>query len=147
MAAMAAELVRHHHALDPKRFFLARGIERGYRDWFARELRAAEAILLVAVAEGEEAHIVGYAYGRLEGRDWNLLLDRHAALHDVYVDAASRRGGAGEALVRAFCDRAKELGAPRVVLHTAHTNAVAQSLFARLGFRPTMIEMTRESDE
>jgi len=30
------------------------------------------------------------------------------------------------------------------VLWTAHGNAPARRLFARLGFRPTMVEMTRE---
>jgi ribosomal protein S18 acetylase RimI-like enzyme len=33
-------------------------------------------------------------------------------------------------------------GAPCVVLHTAAGNAAAQALFARLGFRSTMVEMT-----
>jgi hypothetical protein len=36
-------------------------------------------------------------------------------------------------------------GAPRIVLHTAASNADAQALFARLGFRRTMVEMTREA--
>ena len=36
-------------------------------------------------------------------------------------------------------------GAPRVVLHTAALNEAAQRFFERLGFRRTMIEMTRES--
>jgi hypothetical protein len=31
------------------------------------------------------------------------------------------------------------------VLHTAAGNADAQALFARLGFRRTMVEMTRET--
>jgi ribosomal protein S18 acetylase RimI-like enzyme len=38
-------------------------------------------------------------------------------------------------------------GAPRVVLWTAAENEPAQHLFQRLGFRSTMIEMTREMDE
>jgi RimJ/RimL family protein N-acetyltransferase len=33
---------------------------------------------------------------------------------------------------------------PRVVLWTAHANEPAQRLFEGLGFRPTMIEMTKE---
>jgi RimJ/RimL family protein N-acetyltransferase len=33
-----------------------------------------------------------------------------------------------------------------VVLSTAVRNEAAQRLFARAGFRPTMIEMTRELD-
>ena len=37
-------------------------------------------------------------------------------------------------------------GAPRVLLSTAEGNESAQRLFARAGFRRTMIEMTRESD-
>ena len=35
-------------------------------------------------------------------------------------------------------------GAPRVVLWTAEHNDAAQQLSERLGFRRTMIEMTRE---
>jgi RimJ/RimL family protein N-acetyltransferase len=35
-------------------------------------------------------------------------------------------------------------GAPRVVLWTADRNSAAQRLFERLGFRRTMIEMTKE---
>lgn len=141
MAAMAADLVRFHHALDDRRFFLARGVEEGYRDWFARELRHREAILLVAERTGS---IVGYCYGRIEGRDWNMLLDRHAALHDVFVRADARERGVGAALLEAFAERARAQGAPRIVLSTATQNTAAQKLFARLGFRATMIEMTRD---
>lgn len=141
MAAMAADLVRFHHALDDRRFFLARGIEEGYRDWFSRELAQPAAILLVAQRDRE---VVGYCYGRLEARDWNMLLDRHAALHDVFVRADARQHRAGELLVSAFLDHARAKGAPRVVLSTATQNEAAQGLFAKLGFRATMIEMTRE---
>jgi ribosomal protein S18 acetylase RimI-like enzyme len=35
-------------------------------------------------------------------------------------------------------------GAPRVVLGTAERNSAAQRLFEKLGFRRTIIEMTRE---
>ncbi|HVE71847.1 MAG TPA: GNAT family N-acetyltransferase [Thermoanaerobaculia bacterium] len=38
----------------------------------------------------------------------------------------------------------RERGAPRVILGTAAQNHVAQSLFRRIGFRDTMIEMTME---
>ena len=39
----------------------------------------------------------------------------------------------------------KARGAPMSVLSTAARNEAAQRLFARMGFRPTMIEMTREN--
>ena len=38
----------------------------------------------------------------------------------------------------------KSRGAPRVILWTAEPNHGAQELFARLGFRRTMVELTRE---
>jgi GNAT superfamily N-acetyltransferase len=59
--------------------------------------------------------------------------------------AEPHRGhGIGEALVQRASDWLREHGAPRVLLWTAQRNAAAQRLFLRLGFRPTMIEMTRE---
>ena len=142
MASLAAQLVRMHHDLDPARFFVARGVEDGYRAWFGRELAEARAVLLVA-DRGDDL-VVGYAYGRMEPRDWNMLLDRHAALHDVLVEQGSRGHGVAEALLEAFVERVRAAGAPRVVLHTAIRNERAQALFKRLGFRPTMLEMTRE---
>jgi len=44
-----------------------------------------------------------------------------------------------EELVRAL----EALGAPRVVLSTMVGNETAQRLFQDCGFRPTMLEMTR----
>lgn len=141
MAALAAELVRMHHALDPARFMLASGVEAGYRRWFSRELRNEDAVLLVADDGGA---VAGYLYGRAEERDWNALLDRHAALEDILVREDHRGAGIAEKLIERFVAWAKERGRPRVVLHTAYGNERAQRLFARAGFRPTMLEMTRE---
>lgn len=141
MAAMAAELVRFHHALDPARFFLAAHIEEGYRGWFAKELRSPDAILLVGEQEGA---VAGYVYGRIEPRDWNMLLDRHAALHDVFVQPTARGTGLWRALLERFVALAKERNVPRIVLHSASANAKAQAAFARVGFRPSMVEMFLE---
>ena len=46
--------------------------------------------------------------------------------------------------MEAAIDWLRRRGAPRVVLWTAEQNDAAQRLFDRLGFRRTMIEMTRE---
>ena len=139
---LAGALVRYHHALDAGRFLLVDRVEEGYARFFAAELEDPRAVLLVATdAEGA---IVGYAYGRFEGRDWNLLLDEHGALHDVLVTEAARGAGVGEELVRETCRRLEALGAPRVLLSTAVQNTTAQALFEKVGFKKTMIEMTRE---
>ena len=142
VAPLAGDLVRMHHETDPSRFLLIDGVEEGYARWLSREMARAEAVVLVA-ARGTE--IIGYAYGTLEGRDWNLLLDTHGALHDVFVSSGARRGGVGRALVDAMARALEALGAPRVVLSTMVGNEAAQRVFRSCGFRPTMMEMTRDA--
>ncbi|MCC7384034.1 MAG: GNAT family N-acetyltransferase [Deltaproteobacteria bacterium] len=139
MAAMAGELVRMHHRQDPGRFMQPPDVEAGYRWWFGKELGRPEAVLLVAVSDGE---LVGYAYGTREERDWNALLDVHGALHDIFVAAAHRRSGVGARLLDAIVAALEAKGAPRIVLSTMVSNEAAQSLFRAHGFRPTMVEMT-----
>jgi ribosomal protein S18 acetylase RimI-like enzyme len=141
VSKLAARLVRLHHAFDPQRFFLQEPVEEGYRWWLGRELSNKSAIVLVATLD---ERVAGYLYATIEARDWNLLLDKHAGLHDIYVDDALRAKGVGEALMRAAIERFEERGVPRVVLMSATKNEAAQRLFARVGFRPTMVEMTRE---
>jgi hypothetical protein len=64
-----------------------------------------------------------------------------------------RESAAGEAIqagrppLGAALEFFRSRGVPRVVLLTAERNAAAQRLFAGAGFRPTMIEMTRELDD
>ncbi|MDP9036967.1 MAG: GNAT family N-acetyltransferase [Myxococcota bacterium] len=140
LGQLAGGLVRMHHEADPKRFMLVDDVEQGYARWFSSELQRAEAIVLVA-DRGDE--VVGYAYGRLEGRDWNMLLDRHGVVHDVYVDAKVRRCGAGRWLLHTLVEELEGRGAPRIVLSTMVANEAAQRLFRSCGFRATMLEMTR----
>src|SRR5690349_15013666 len=82
---MGATLVRFHHELDPRRFFTTDNLEQGYTWFLGRQLAHASAVVLVA-ARSEDGEVVGYAYGALGDRDWEMLLDNHGALHDVYVD-------------------------------------------------------------
>lgn len=151
VARFAAELVRFHHALDPHRFMCFEPLEAGYERWLTGELGNPGAVIVVVEQHGgveqvggAEPAIVGYAYGRLEPRDWNSLLDACGALHDIYVAEPARRLGAGPLLLEAVAARLRALGAPRLVLHTAVQNTTAQRLFERFGFRRTMIEMTLE---
>lgn len=141
VSLLAAELARQHHDYDPQRFMLVEPVAEGYEGFFASELRNRRAVLLAAFDAGE---VVGYAYGRLESRDWNLLLDKHGALHDLYVAPTARRRGIARRLALEALGRLEALGAPRIVLYSAWQNSEAQRFFESLGFRKTMVEMTRE---
>jgi ribosomal protein S18 acetylase RimI-like enzyme len=141
IAELAGELVRQHYAFDAKRFLLVENPEAGYAQWFEKELANAKAIILCAKLDGA---IVGYAYARHEPRDWNQLLDAHGALHDIVVHDSARRRGIGKRLLLRALDELRAGGAARVLLLTAIQNESAHELFASVGFRQTMLEMTCE---
>ncbi|WP_164014789.1 GNAT family N-acetyltransferase [Pyxidicoccus trucidator] len=142
LGRMGAALARLHHDLDPQRFMLPEDVESGYRWWLGREAKKKDAVVIVAELDGE---VVGYAYGRVEAVDWNALLDRSGGFHDIWVEEKGRRAGVGALLAEELMKRLTALGVPRVVLHVAAKNAPAQRMFAKLGWRPTMVEMTREA--
>jgi len=139
---LAGRLARMHHEANPRRFFLPENVEQGYTWWFGQELVRSAAVILVAF-EGES--LVGYAYGAVEERDWNLLIDRHGVVHDLYVDDRARLLGVGSRLLDAMIRELEALGAPRIVLYTMVDNERAQRLFRSRGFGPTLLEMTRST--
>lgn len=142
---LGALLVRLHHELDPDRFIAATpGTEHAYGSFLGTQLAKPSIVVLVAEREGE---VVGYTYAGVEGTDYMSLRGPAGALYDIVVDPVHRGQGVGRALLDATLDVLEAKGAPRVVLSTAERNEPAQRLFARAGFRRTMIEMTRELGE
>jgi ribosomal protein S18 acetylase RimI-like enzyme len=143
LARLGARLARAHHAMDPDRFFAPdEPIEDGYAWWLGKERANPRAVVLAAARRGR---IVGYAYGRIEPRDWNLLRDRCGVGVDLWVEPRARRSGVGSALLEALAAALAERGAPRVVLNVASRNPRAARLFSSRGFRATMVELTREA--
>lgn len=147
VARLAAELVRLHYSLDAARFILSPGLEEGYEWFLGKELARKESIIFVAErpgADGERNEILGYAWGRLEPRDWMELRDACGRLHEIYIDPAARRLGLGKRLMQETLQWLEAQGAPRIILTSAYKNHDAHTFFESLGFRHTMVEMTRE---
>ena len=142
LGRLGAALIRIHHDFDPLRF-LAPPVdaETGYAWFLGTQMHDADACVFVAEQGGE---VVGYVYGGLEPMSWRELREAAGFIHDVVVADTHRGHGIGEALVERASEWLRHRGAPRVLLWTAQRNVAAQRLFLRLGFRPTMIEMTRE---
>ena len=142
---LGALLLREHHAFDPRRFMAPGPDPEGGYAWFLGT-QLAEPDVLLLVAESFGGTVAGYLYATVEPRSWKELRDEAGFVHDVVVDEAFRSRGIATALVEAAASWFTGRGLPRFVLWTAAHNADAQRLFARLGFRQTMIEMTRELD-
>ena len=140
---LGALLVRIHHDFDPDRFIAATPqTEHAYGSFLGTQLGEPSIVILVAERDGE---VIGYAYAGVEGTDYMALRGPAGVLYDIVVDAAHRGQGVGRGLLDATLAALEAKGAPRVVLSTAERNESAQRLFARAGFRRTMIEMTREA--
>lgn len=137
---LGAHLVREHHQFDRQRFIAATAETPQRYGGFIRT-QLADAIVLVAERDGG---VVGYAYATVEGYDYMSLRGPAGALQDIVVDPAHQGQGIGRIMLDAVIAALSARGVPRVVLSTAEKNEPAQRLFARAGFRRTMIEMTRE---
>ena len=142
LGRLGALLVQMHHELDRERFIPASPrTEQGYASWLGSQLENPQVIILVAERDGD---ILGYSYSEIEGPDYMSLRGPAGVLHDIVVDPARRRNGVGRQLLEATLEALAFRGAPQVVLWTAARNEGAQRLFAGLGFRQTMLEMTRK---
>lgn len=143
LGRLGALLIRVHHEFDRQRFFAPPpDPEQGYAWFLGSQLDDPDVVVLVAEDEGR---VVGYVYAGVEPHSWKELREACGFVHDLVVDPQARGRGAGEALLDAAVDWLQRKGLPRVMLWTAELNAGAQRLFARHGFRRTMVEMTRES--
>lgn len=59
-------------------------------------------------------------------------------LYDIYVDEDRRGTGLGEKLMNRATEWAKENGAARIDLLTAHDNMIGQSLYEKLGYKKVL---------
>lgn len=142
LGRLGALLMRVHYGFDTHRF-LAPGdhAEDGYAAFLTSQLDDPDVLVLVAV-DGDR--VLGYVYAGVEPMSWRELRDRAGFIHDLVVDGPERRLGIATALLEAAIDWLRARGMPRVMLWTADPNDAAQHLFARQGFRRTMLELTRE---
>jgi GNAT superfamily N-acetyltransferase len=142
LGRLGALLIRTHIEFDRQRFMdPGTDTSEGYAWFLGKQLKDDNVVIFVAEQEGD---VIGYVYAGIEPISWKELRDECGFIHDVVVDERGRRSGTATALIENAIDWLRAHGAPRVMLWTADKNAGAQQLFAKLGFRRTMIEMTRE---
>jgi len=138
-----AALMRQHHASDPRRFILTDHPESGYGRFLVSHVADPDCLVMVAEQSNE---VVGYVFASLESTSWRDLRGPCGFIHDVYVHEPERRQGTGGELMRAAIAWIHSRGMSQVVLWSKADNDHAQHLFAKLGFRRTMVEMTLDRD-
>ncbi len=142
LGRLGAELLRTHYEFDRQRFMAPGADPEGGYAWFlGTQLKEPHVVIFVAERDGV---VIGYVYAGIEPQSWKELREEAGFIHDVVVAEAERGAGAATALIEAALGWFRDRGVPRVVLWSAEQNVGAQRLFARMGFRRTMVEMTRE---
>ena len=142
LGRLGAVLLHTHYRFDNRRFMAPGDDPEGGYAWFlGTQLRDPDVAVFVAEQHGE---VVGYVYAGIEPQSWKELREPAGFIHDVVVDERGRRKGLAGRLIEVAMEWLRSRGMPRVVLWTAEQNVDAQRVFARLGFRRTMSEMTRE---
>jgi ribosomal protein S18 acetylase RimI-like enzyme len=142
LGRLGALLMQTHYAFDRDRFLEPHShAELGYASFLGNVLDSTDDCVFVA---DDGSAIVGYVYAGLEPMSWKELRGPAGFIHDVAVVEEARRSGVATKLIEAAVEWLRGRGAPRVILWTAAPNLAAQTLFRRLGFRETMIEMTME---
>jgi len=143
LGPLGAALMRQHHEADPRRFLLTDRPEAGYGRFLVSRIGDPEWLLLVAELSGQ---VVGYVLADVEPTSWRDLRGPCGFIHDVYVHERARQQGAGHELMRAALAWIRSKGMSQIVLWSKTNNEGAQRLFAKLGFRDTMVEMTLDQD-
>ena len=143
LGQFGAALMRQHHDSDPRRFLMVDHPEAGYGRFLVSQLSDPDSF--VAVAE-EFGAVVGYVFAEVGGTSWKDLRGPGGFIHDIYVDDRARGRGVGAELLRAALEWINTKGLSQTVLFSKTRNVSAQRLFAKMGFRETMVEMTRDSD-
>jgi ribosomal protein S18 acetylase RimI-like enzyme len=142
LGRLGALLVRTHYGFDSRRFMAPRAnADEGYAWFLGTQLEDEDTVIFVAERAGE---VLGYVYAGIEPLNWKELRDECGFIHDIVVAEKGRRTGLAAALIRQAVVWLRDRGMPRVILWTADQNVAAQELFARIGFRRTMVEMTME---
>ena len=136
-------LMRQHHAADPKRFIQVDHPEAGYGRFLVSQISNSNSLVMVAEHSGA---IIGYVFADVEPTNWMELRGPCGVVQDIYVDETARHLGAGRELMTAAIAWIRSKGRSQVVLLTKTRNEHAQHLFAKLGFRPTMMEMTLDQE-
>ena len=145
LGVLGALLVDTHYDFDPRRFLKPRDrTPADYGGFLRRQLENPDVVILVADDNGD---VIGYTYATVEGYDYMALRGPAGVIQDIIVDPEFRGRGAGSLLLDTVLAKLESRGVPQVVLSTAERNEAAQRLFARKGFRRTMIEMTRSFGE
>jgi L-amino acid N-acyltransferase YncA len=126
---------------DPGLYALHPDAEQRFRRWIGDMARDPRSTMLVAEEEGQ---VIGFLYATVEKDPPIFLHEEFALVREWWVDAPSRRHGAGKALIDAAAAELGATGVRQMRVRTAASDQDVRELLARCGFRPGVCEIVKE---
>ncbi|WP_159816652.1 GNAT family N-acetyltransferase [Cyanobium sp. Copco_Reservoir_LC18] len=99
------------------------------RAFLQERLAQGDSVLLIAEADGQ-----ALGFTQLYPSFSSVSMAPIFILNDLFVVPEARRSGVARHLLEAAVGKAREAGAIRLSLSTAHTNTAAQALYASAGW-------------
>jgi ribosomal protein S18 acetylase RimI-like enzyme len=110
--------------------------------------REFDSMLPDGVATPDHHLLVAYDDARVVGTLWLRIVDdwgaRRAFVFDVQVDESQRGRGYGRAIMTAGEEYARDQGASVIALNVFAQNDIARSLYDKLGYLVTNVNMQKE---
>lgn len=135
---LVAKTIAFHEGLDDKRFAAVPNAHLRYEQWMQKMAGKDEAAFLVAEEDGA---VVGFLLGIIQDEYAMYRTGRYGMIHELWVEPESRGKGVATALLEGALERFRQAGVAQARLDTAAENHAAQQLFAKVGFRPSQLEM------
>jgi len=99
-------------------------------NFISERINNDESVIFLAQEQGK-----GLGFVQLYPSFCSVDAVRIFILYDLYVDAAGRKSGVGQGLMEQATQFAKDAGAARLDLLTAHSNLAGQTLYEKLGYK------------
>jgi ribosomal protein S18 acetylase RimI-like enzyme len=142
---MVRKLCELHRGWDRAKYDFVDGIEEMYRGWLTARATDGRAVFLVAEREGRGP--VAFLIGTVEREIPIYRLKEYGFIHDVWVEPDYRNEGVARQMTMQAVEAFGRMGVRQVRLDTAAPNDAARRLFESCGFRTSVVEMLRESEE
>ncbi len=143
---MVAQICAFHEKLDPAKYGFRPNPAERYRNWLAERATDPRSVFLVADAAstGEPPRLVAFLVATVEREIPIYRLREFGFVHDLWVEEDYRNEGIARQLVALALEKFRAIGVTQVRLDTAAGNEPVRALFARSGFRPSVVEMLIE---
>jgi ribosomal protein S18 acetylase RimI-like enzyme len=135
LAGMWEQLATYHVELGGPEYRLARGWKAAWQRFTRSHIRRKDRLCLAAEIDGIT---VGFLLAAILQRPKVFEHRTYGHIYDVFVDAAHRNRGIGEALVNAAVDWFRARRINRVELYTHARNALGLRFWRKMGFETTV---------